>query len=179
MRLGVLIVAMALLPGASAAQEMWERYLYSDMEFAADFPTPPTITEDVYTASLKEEAPKSQAPARVYTASLPTAIYRVTVAAFSDRIQNGANLLGEAVDYLHYTQKLRADVSARIGSGAAAVFGRHVTYDRSDGARVTTGYFFMKGRLYIIEAIILPSSSDIATPDAARFQQSLELSPRR
>ena len=68
---------------------------------------------------------------------------------------------------------------ARIGRGEMAVFGRHVAYDRDDGARATTGYFFMKGRLYIIEAIILPTSDDIDTPDAGRFQQSLELAPRR
>jgi len=180
MRLRFLIFALVLLPATAGAQEMmWERYVFSDLEFAADFPATPTVTEDIFTSSQKLEAPKSRAPARIHAVTMPTATYRVTVANFSDRIHNGANLLGEAVDWLHYSQKIRTDVSARIGSGTAAVFGRHITYDREDGARVTTGYFFNKGRLYVIEAIILPTSGDVNTPDAVRFQQSLELFPLR
>ena len=149
------------------------------MGFGLDFPAVPKIEDGIYTVSEAEDSPRSKAPARIYSVTLPTAIYKLTVADFSKQpYDDGANLLGQAVDYLTNTENLRVDTSDRIGNRAAAVYGRHLTYDRKDGGRSTMGFFFTKGKLYVIEAIILPTNSDIGSPDALRFQQSLCFLPR-
>ena len=181
MRLVSFVVVFALVSSVALAQTIWQHRVYKDMGFSVDFPVDPknpnniAIEDGVYTASEADDGPKSKAPARIYTVTLPTAIYKVTVADFSKQADDGATLLGEAVDYLTNTENLRVDTSARIGNRAAAVYGRDLTYDRKDGSRSTLGFFFTKGKLYVIEAIILPThdGGDVGSPDAARFQQSL------
>ena len=179
-RLPGLVFALALVAGAAgAAEEAWKLYTYPEQGYGLDFPAPPKIEDRSYTASQSDDSPKSTAPARIYSVTLPTAIYKLTVADFSQqKYDDGANILGQAVDFLTNTENLRVDTSDRLGMRAQALYGRHVTYDRKDGARVTAGYFFTKGKLYVIEAIILPNNPDIGSPDALRFAHSLCFLPR-
>jgi hypothetical protein len=164
MRLAALLVAFLLLAGSSAAQETFTLYVNQEIGFGIDFPGTPTTVDGTYTASQAEEAPKSTAPARIFSVTRPHAIYRLTVADFSAQMENSVNILGEAVDYLTNTESLRVDTSARIGMRNQAVFGRHLTYDRKDGGRSTMAFFFNKGRLFVVEAIILPSNPDVGSP---------------
>ncbi len=182
MRLAGLTIVFCFVSGVAAAQIVWQTHKYEDMGFSVVFPIDPKnpnnikIENGIYRVSESNADPKSTTPARIYSVTLPTAIFKVTVADFSKQTYDGsANLLGQAVNYLTDTENLLSDTSTRVCHRLSAVYGRDVTYDRKDGGRSTMGFFFTKGRLYVIEAIIFPShdGGDVGSSDAVRFQQSI------
>jgi hypothetical protein len=49
--------------------------------------------------------------------------------------------------------------------------------DRDDNSRARTSVFYHKGRLYVVEAIVLPSRSDKDMTTPSRYDQTIRFPP--
>jgi hypothetical protein len=109
--------------------------------------------------------------------------YKITVMNFAQAQADGADLLGERVFFyegrdnnegVHDENGVRMDTFGRVEPGKEAVYGRKVSVDRpKNGGRTLAAFYFTKGKLYTLEATVLPANGDYATPDAGRFIDSL------
>jgi hypothetical protein len=104
--------------------------------------------------------------------------YRVTVVSFVQSQAEGATLLGEREYTFQDKKTVLTDTFARAGSGKDAVYGRKIVIELPDKKGRTTGaFFFTKGKLITLEATVLPAKSDLASPDVARFIESIAFAP--
>jgi hypothetical protein len=151
-----------LLVGSPADAQTWREYRYSG--FAIQFPAEPTVEDGTY-ATVEG----TTAAARIYSAKLEGALYKMTVADLSRSHQSEAQAVGEAVGELTADAEVVVDVPHRVNG----VLGRQLSIVGHDGSRTSVALFYRNRRLYLVEGTILPTSDDPMTPDGARFQQSL------
>jgi hypothetical protein len=74
--------------------------------------------------------------------------------------------LDYAIKTLSQGGEIKLDVPARV----TRVFGRELSIFGTDGSHSSAAVFYLNGRLYVIQAKVLPPESDAL---AIRFQQSL------
>ena len=169
MRLMSLII-LATLATAAPAHAGWNEYVYPELGVAKDFPAPPQMEKSTYKAPLAKEVPDI-----VLSVVQGGITYRMTVADFSARAGEGANLLGEA-------ESLRSSGVGKTATlvdfplydkGANSVYGTMLSVDKKDGEHAMSALFFNKGRLYIVEAIVPPGNPNRLSPDLARFMPSI------
>jgi len=151
-----------LLTGSPANAQSWREYRYSG--FAIQFPIEPKIEDGTYAT-----AEGATAAARIYSARLDGALYKVTVADLSRSHQSEAQAVGEAIGQLTADGEVIVDVPHRVNR----ILGRQLSIVGHDGSRTSVALFYRNRRLYLVEGTILPTNDDPMSPDAARFQQSL------
>ncbi len=177
MRRIVLTVAALLISG-TPAEAAWQYYACPSDNFASRFPDVPKM------ATIKFSMPRHGAAlsARAYTTTVDNIIYTVTVADYSDRKEDGASILEEAIfqhtdsdDHGLKNGKIVANDSARIEPvPRGATYGRRITIDLpNNGGRNLTTFFFRAGKLYEQSVVILPANGDYITPNGSRFVESL------
>ena len=154
--------AAVLLIGWPANAQTWREYRYSG--FAVQFPTEPTIESGVYTT-----VEGTIADARIYSATVDGALYKVTVADLSRARQSEEQAMSEAVGYVTADSEVVVDVPHRVNR----ILGRQLSIMGHDGSRTAIALFYRSRRLYLVEGTILPTHEDPMTSDGARFQQSL------
>ncbi len=125
------------------------------------FPADPQIQTTTH-----EVADGRSVPARVYTARQNNGIFKVTVAELASAGLEENAVIDHAVKQLSQGNEVKVDFPHRIYQ----VYGRQLSLLGKDGSRSTVAVFDTNGRLYQIEAKILPGGSDV---DLIRFQQSL------
>ena len=166
----------------AAAHAEWKDYSFPELGIVKVFPDPPRMERGIYKTPLASRAPddprvdSSQYPGVpdvIYSVQENGITYRMTVVDFSDRLGDGANLLEEAASLQQAKGTVIADEFPRYDLGVDAVHGRLLTVEEKSGNRTMSALFFNKGRLYIIEAIVSPSSPDRNTPDTIRFVTSV------
>src|SRR5712671_6093063 len=160
MRLIAFILA-AIAVSAPAAAQTWKEYNDPDRSFTVMFPADPQIQTTTY-----EVADGRTVPARVYTARQNNGIFEVTVAELANAGLEENAVIEHAVKQLAQGTEVKVDFPHRIYQ----VYGRQLSLLGKDGSRSTVAVFDTNGRLYQIEAKILPGGSDV---DLIRFQQSL------
>src|SRR6476659_8944114 len=91
MRLIAFIVALCLAGAAAAAD--WTEYEYPDLSFSVHFPAAPTIESTRYLASDGRSF-----EARIYSVTLDTGVFKMTVAELPDGEADNNALINHAVD---------------------------------------------------------------------------------
>ena len=160
MRLIAFVLA-AFVVSAPAAAQTWKEYNYPDYAFSVSFPVAPQIQTTSFQA-----ADGRSVPARVYTARQNNGVFKVTVADLANTGLQENAVIDHAVKMLSQGNQVTVDFPHRIYQ----VYGRQLSLVGADGSRSTVAVFDTNGRLYQIEAKILPGGADT---DLIRFQQSL------
>jgi hypothetical protein len=108
--------------------------------------------------------------------------YQVAVAKFTQAQPHGGDLVGERAFMFQKNrngtdvagQKMLMDTLSRVDSGKEVVYGRKITIDLpKNGGRRLGAFYFTKGKLYTLEATVLPVNGQYATADASRFIDSV------
>jgi hypothetical protein len=171
-RLGLAALALAATAATTGpAHAAWQTFTYKDLGVAKEFPSAPKIEKGVYTTPMVKNAPKT-----TFTVEKDGNTLRMTVVDLKGREADGANILGEAIS---------AEVAGRgttyklsdmqlYDKGFNSVFGTVLMIDKPDGTRLITNSFFNKGRLYLIEAVVPPTSQAKASPDFGRFINTIQ-----
>ena len=158
-------VTMAAMP----AQAAWKSYINRELGFS--FMAPGEVKAAVGNFRGAIAGPRQTI---VYRSVEDNVEYKVTVMSYFQAQAEGATLLGERQYMFQDGKKVLLDTFARVEPGKDAVYGRKMVVDLPDNKGRTTGaFFFTKGRLIALEATVLPAHGDFATPDPARFVDSL------
>ena len=172
MRLIAIILTAFVASGPAAAQS-WTEYSYPGDSFTVSFPAPPKVE------TTTQQGPDSRpVTARVYLVPQDHAAFKVSIvdlsnAAFKVSIVDLSNPALEenaVIDYAIRTLSQRGEVKLDIPARINRVYGRQLSIAGADGSHSSAAVFYVNGRLYEIEAKVLPPESDAL---AIRFQQSL------
>jgi hypothetical protein len=167
--LGFVVLALLVVARPASA---WEEYKYPDQGVAIQFPAQPTAMKASYKSILAKNL-----PAMIYSAELEQVLYRLTVVDLGGVTEKGSSLLNEA----GYELMRRGDVIftdfPRVYQDEKSIFGVTLVVDRKDGSRALSSLYEHKGRLYIVEAIVLPArgNKDMTTP--SRYAQTIRFPP--
>jgi hypothetical protein len=160
MRLIAFVIAASVIGGPAAAQA-WHEYTNKDYSFTVMFPTAPQVEATTY-----QIADGRSVPAHVYTSRQDKGLFKVTVAELGNTGLQENAVIDHAVKTLSAGGEVKVDFPHRIYQ----VYGRQLSIAGKDGSRSTVAVFDTNGRLYQIEAKVLPGGNDT---DLIRFQQSL------
>jgi hypothetical protein len=160
MRLIAFVMAAFVVSVPAAAQE-WQEYNYPEDSFAVMFPAAPHVEK-----TTQAVADGRSVPARVYSLRQDKSEFTMTVADLDNTGLQEKDVIDYAVKMLSAGGEVKANYPHRIYQ----VYGRQLNIVGKDGSRSTAAMFNIYGRLYQIEAKVLPGGNDI---DLIRFQQSL------
>ncbi len=172
-------LAGAILVAAAAhAQTAWHSYVSHQLGFSVEMPGEVKASIGTY-----REAIAGPRQTTVFRSLDNNIEYKITIMNFAQAQGDGASLLGERVFYfegrdnnmgVHDEKGVRMDTFGRVEPGKEAVYGRKVSLDLpNNGGRTLAAFYFTNGKLYTLEATVLPANGDYATPDASRFIDSL------
>jgi hypothetical protein len=158
-------IAISTVPADAA----WRSYVSKDLGLS--FIAPGEVKAELGTYRGAIAGPRQTF---VFTSTENNIAYKVTVMSFVQSQADGAAILGER-EYMFQDKKVvLMDAFARVGSGKDSVYGRKIVVDLPMKKGRTTGaFFFTNGRLYAFEATVLPANGDYASPDPARFIDSI------
>jgi len=159
-----LLVALAF--SGPAVAQAWKDYTSSDYGFTVSFPSDPEITNSTFQA-----VDGRTVPARVWTVTRNKNIFKVTVADLANTGLQESAVIDHAIRTLSQGGEVKVNFPHRIYQ----VYGRQISIVGQDGSRETAAVFDYNGRLYQIEAKMLPGGDDT---DVIRFQQSLIFTDR-
>jgi hypothetical protein len=160
MRLITIMMAAVLASGPAAAQT-WTEYSYPEDSFTVSFPGPPKVE------TTTQEGPDGHsANARIYSVQQDHAVFRIAIVDLSEAGLDETAVTDYAVKTLSQGGEVKLNIPARINR----VYGRQLSIMGADGSHSSAAVFYVNGRLYEIEAKILPPESNAL---AIRFQQSL------
>jgi hypothetical protein len=163
------LAGAALTIVAMPAQAAWKSYINKELGFS--FMAPGEVKAAVGNFRGAYAGPRQTI---VYRSVEDNIEYKVTVMTFLQAQAEGATLLGERQYMFQDGKKVLLDTFARVEPGKDAVYGRKIIVDLPDNkGRATGAFFFTKGRLISLEATVLPAKGDLASPDPARFVDSL------
>jgi hypothetical protein len=160
MRLIALVLAAFVISGPAAAQS-WQEYNYPEDSFSVMFPAAPKIERTPH-----EVADGRMVPARVYSVRENNSELEMTVADLANTGLDEKTVIAYAVEKLSAGGVVKIDIPHRIYQ----VYGRQLSITGADGNLSTIALFDIGGRLYQIEAKLLPGGNDF---DLIRFHQSL------
>ena len=176
----VLAAAAAMLwqaaPASAAAA--WMEYVYPDLGIAKEFPAAPRRSQIVYAApegsSDEARVAGEGRPATLLETTVDNIVYRMTVVNFSDRLADSANIFSECLYLAEQAGEEIDNVHMGVGGGDTEVYGRQATVDLSNNrGRMLTSCYFFTGKLYRIEAHVLPAHGDMTDPRADRFTSTV------
>jgi hypothetical protein len=160
MRLIAIILAAIVASGPAAAQS-WTEYSYPEDSITVSFPAPPNVE------TTTQRGPDGRSvTARVYSIQQDHAAFKVSIIDLSDPALDENAVIANAIKTLSQGREIKLDIPARINR----VYGRQLSIAGADGSHSSAAVFYLNGRLYEIEAKVLPPESDAL---AIRFQQSL------
>jgi hypothetical protein len=162
----VIVTALALLfTGASLADD-WKEYENQDYSFTIHFPVDPTVETTTYKA-----ADGRTFPAHVFSAGQDTGTFKVTVVEMpGEETGPNAAVMKEATKVVTQGGVIKFDIERRV----RAVYGRQLGIAGANGGYSYVALFYRNGRLYQLEGNAFVAGGQ-AEVDAARFQQSLDL----
>lgn len=162
MRLIPFIVAAAVASGPVAA-EGWQEYTNPEYAFTVVFPADPRVEATTY-----DIADNRPVQAHVFSVRQNNVLFTMMVADIANAGLDEDAVIGQAIKVLSAGGEVKSNIPQRIDS----IYGRQVNIVGADGSSLTAAVFDYNGRLYQIEAKVLPGASDAAA-DALRFEQSL------
>src|SRR5437764_593173 len=174
----VVLAGLPLVAFAAPAHAAWHSYVSHELGFS--FEAPGEVKSQTGTSRAEIAGPRQTIVFRSVDDNIE---YKVTVVKFGQAQMDGADLLGERVftyegpssnEGVHDESRVLMDTFARVEPGKEAVYGRKVTVNRpNNGGRTLAAFYFTKGKLYQLEATVLPANGDYSTPDAASFIDSV------
>jgi hypothetical protein len=165
----IVSVGLALAAMTVPAEAAWKSYVSNALGFSFEAPGAVTAEKGVYRAAVG-----GMKDAILYRSIEDNIEYRATVVDFTARAAEGSVLMEEAAFILQDGKQVRMNDFGRVETGANAVYGRKMTIDLPDnGGRKSVATYFTKGRLYVLEATVLPANGDFASPNPGRFLDSL------
>jgi hypothetical protein len=161
---------LALAAMAMPAEAAWKSYISQGLGFAFEAPGEVKAQKGVYRAAVAG----INNEALIYRSVDDNIDYRATVVDFSKRAAEGSVLMEEAAFILQDGKRVLMNDFGRVQTGADGIYGRKMTFDQPNGGgRTSSAIYFTKGRLYVMEATVLPANGDYASPDPGRFLDSL------
>jgi hypothetical protein len=161
------VAAACLSAPASAAA--WKEHKYEDLEIVKEWPGEPKVEKTEYKTPIV-----GTAPATVMSYTEDNVVYKMTVVDARNKPELGGTIMGECVFMAEDAGEPIAEMTARVEPGAKAVYGRIITVNLADNkGRAMTACFHTKGRLYRIEATVLPEHGEPNSSLAIRFINSL------
>jgi hypothetical protein len=96
--------------------------------------------------------------------------YKAVVIDMTDKANDAANLLGEAAYIFQDGKKVLMDTFGRVDRQ----FGRKLTIDLpNNGGRATAAFYFINGRIVVLQATVLPANGDFDSAEPGRFIDSI------
>jgi hypothetical protein len=169
-RIGIAVLVSASLALMTApAQAAWKSYVSHQLGFSFEMPGVVKSQMGTYRGSVA--GPRETIVFRSVDDNIE---YKVTVMSFLQAQAEGAAILGEREYMFQDGKKVLMDTFGRVEPGKEAIYGRKITIDLpKNGGRTTAAFYFTKGKMYVLEATVLPANGDYATPDAGRFIDSI------
>ena len=175
------LIALAVLACAglavmsAPAEAAWKTYVSRDFGFAFTAPGEVKAQRGTFKGEMEGDHGHGIHPAVVFRSADNNIEYTATVVDFNTLIGESASLLQEAAVVFQNGGKTVMDNYGRINN----VYGRKITVDlANNGGRAMATFYFNKGYLFIMQAVVLPANGDYASPDAARFVDSEVWLPR-
>jgi hypothetical protein len=170
MRLIALVVA-GMVAWSLPAQAAWKEFVYTDLGIAKYFPVEPKITKGTYGQGIRLPLSKI-VPDTIISVEDGGVTYKVTVVDFHDRTADGANIMGEAISMLAAKGTVVSQGFPRLDLGTLSVYGLVLIVDEKGGDHATSGVFFNKGKLYLVQAIA-PQTVRAALTLIGRFIETI------
>src|SRR2546423_8224412 len=162
------LLGLPLIAVAAPAQAAWHSYVSHALGFS--FEAPGEVKAQIGNSRAEIAGPRQTVVFRSVDDNIE---YRVTVLNFAQAQMDGADLLGERTYAFQNNKKVLMDTFGRVEPGKEAVYGRKITVDQPNNrGRTTAAFYFTNGKLYTMEATVLPANGDYGTPDAGRFIRS-------
>ena len=173
-RMGYACLAFVTALFCSQSAIAWDEYMYADLGIAKEFPGPPDVEEGTYRT---EVAGSGTVPARIFSLEQDHVVYRMIVADMRapEYMARSASILSECIYRAEQEGEVRAKMPQRVEDGTGyRVYGHLTSVDLfENGGRKQTNCFFTKGRLFKIEATVLPEHGQPNSSLAIRFTLSL------
>jgi hypothetical protein len=174
MRKGTLLFALlAALASAPAAAQQWQEHMFRELGIAKEFPAPPRMETGTYETPVIGRA----VPSTVYSVTLDNIIYRLTIADLMqpEFVAKSASIYAECLEQAEGEGRVLARMPQRVEDGTEfRVYGQMTSVElANNGGRKLTNCFYTKGRLYKIEATVLPAHGEFNSSLAIRFAASL------
>ena len=167
--LSLILFVLSFCAGPASA---WTEYNYLDQGVAIQFPVKPEEKKSTYDSIYGKAL-----PAMVYSAEDDHVRYSLTVVELAGRPEMGTNFVNEVAYWLIRKGDVLFTDFPRVYQEARSIFGVTLVVDRNDGSRTRTSVFYHKGRLYIVEATVLPSRSDKDMTTPSRYDQTIRFPP--
>jgi hypothetical protein len=159
-------ILLALLFTGSAVADEWKEYENPDYSFTIHFPMDPTVEIATYQA-----ADGRSFPAHVFSAKQETGTFKVTVVEMpGEETGPNAAVMKVATKAVAEGGMIKFDIEHRV----RAIYGRQLGIAGANGGYSYVALFYRNNRLYQIEGTAFLAGGQ-AEVDAARFQQSLDL----
>lgn len=160
---------IAASPAFAAAAD-WREYIFEEDAFAVQFPVPPTSGTEIYETSITEPI-----TANTHEATYDNILFKVRVFDISHMIEEAANFVGEAAYNRMRDGNVIFNDFTRVGLTGNATFGTGLVVDTEDGRRIRSSFYSENGKIYLVDAIVLPERGDLDQSIPARFDQTLRL----
>jgi hypothetical protein len=157
----IAFVLATFVATAPAAAQSWEEYSYPEHAFSVTFPADPKIETTTH-----EVADGRLVPARVYSVREDKGEFKMTVADLANTALDEKAVIDHAIKIVSANGEVKVNYPHRI----YGVYGRQLSLLGKDGSRSMVAMFDIMGRLYQIEATVLPGGNEF---ELTRFQQSL------
>ncbi|HXJ02777.1 MAG TPA: hypothetical protein VNH44_16270 [Micropepsaceae bacterium] len=165
----IALAALALAAMTAPAEAAWKSYVSHALGFSFQAPGEVKALKVKYRGAVAGEH-----DAVAFRSIDDNIEYKVTVVDFAKRADEGAVIMEEAAYILQEDKHMLMNDFGRVEPGKDAVYGRKMAFDMpNNGGRKTVATYFTKGKLYMLEATVLPANGDYASPDAGRFVDSL------
>jgi hypothetical protein len=165
MRSVATIAALIVVVATGAkGQSSWQEYTYPDQQFAASFPSQPTVATMPFKAANGTAVTET-----LYSVRQESGLFQVAVIDFSNAGIERTTAIDQAVSALREKGDVKLDIQARVQRNV----GRYLNIVGNDGSHTIAAVFFGNNRLYEIEGTVLASNPDALSGEMIRFQQSL------
>jgi hypothetical protein len=162
----VIATAVALFFTGAALADDWREYENQDYSFTIHFPVDPTVETATYQA-----ADGRSFPAHVFSAKEDTGTFKVTVVEMpGEETGPNAAVMKEATKAAAGDGVIKFDIEHRVRS----VYGRQLGIAGANGGYSYVALFYRNNRPSQVEGSAFVAGGQ-AEVDAARFQQSLDL----
>ena len=165
------LTALAILAGAALtamtapATAAWRAYISHPLGFAFAAPGELKVEKGTYRGAVA--GPHDTLVYRFVDDNIE---YKVVVIDMSDKANDAATLLGEAEYIFQEDKKVLMDTFGRVDHQ----FGRKLTIDLpSNAGRATAAFYFINGRIVLLQGTVLPANGDYDTPEMGRFVDSI------
>jgi hypothetical protein len=154
------------------AENTWKKYEVKELGVAFWAPGKVETATGTYKSALT-----GSHSTQIFKLTFDNIDYVLTVVNLSGEKASSADILGERTYTFQEKRKLLADNWARVETGKNQVFGRKLAVEEPGGKGRTLGaFYFTKGKLFTLEATVLPANGDYLSSTPVRFIDSVEFS---